>query len=92
MDFRTTTVAGLADDVSAKRTSARELVGAALSRIEEVDAKINAFVEVDSERALEAADKIEPGDERPFAGVPIAIKATPEWESWPAQKPVSDRT
>jgi amidase len=30
---------------------------------------------VDAERALEAADAIEPGDERPFAGVPIAIKS-----------------
>ena len=30
---------------------------------------------MDAERALEAADAIEPGDERPFAGVPIAIKA-----------------
>jgi amidase len=36
---------------------------------------VNAFVEVDAERALEAAAAIEPGDERPFAGVPIAIKA-----------------
>src|SRR5689334_8003008 len=55
--------------------SAREVVSAALRRIEDLDPRINAFVEVDAERALEAADKIEPGDERPFAGVPIAIKA-----------------
>ena len=32
-------------------------------------------MEVDAERALAAADEIEPGDERPFAGVPIAIKS-----------------
>jgi amidase len=55
--------------------SAREVVGAALRRIEDLDPRINAFVEVDTDRALEAADEIEPGDERPFAGVPIAIKA-----------------
>jgi amidase len=55
--------------------AAREVVGAALRRIEDLDPRINAFVEVDSERALEAAGRIEPGDERPFAGVPIAIKA-----------------
>jgi amidase len=55
--------------------SAREVVGAALRRIEDLDERINAFVEVDGERALEAADEIQPGDERPFAGVPIAIKA-----------------
>jgi amidase len=55
--------------------SAREVVGAALRRIEDLDDRINAFVEVDAERALEAADAIQPGDERPFAGVPIAIKS-----------------
>jgi amidase len=54
--------------------SAREVVSAALTRIDDLDDRINAFVEVDAERALEAADAIEPGDERPFAGVPIAIK------------------
>jgi amidase len=55
--------------------SAREVVGAALRRIEDLDDRVNAFIEVDAERALEAADAIQPGDERPFAGVPIAIKA-----------------
>jgi amidase len=55
--------------------SAREVVGAALRRIEDLDDRINAFIEVDGERALAAADEIQPGDERPFAGVPIAIKA-----------------
>src|SRR3954462_9550818 len=55
--------------------SAREVVGAALRRIEDLDDPINAFIEVDAERPLEAADAIQPGDERPFAGVPIAIKA-----------------
>jgi amidase len=53
---------------------AREVVSAALERIGDLDDRVNAFVEVDAERALEAADAIEPGDERPFAGVPIAIK------------------
>jgi amidase len=54
---------------------AREMVSAALERIGDLDDRVNAFVEVDAERALAAADAIEPGDERPFAGVPIAIKA-----------------
>jgi amidase len=54
---------------------AREVVSAALRRIDDLDGRINAFVEVDAERALAAADAIEPGDERLFAGVPIAIKA-----------------
>ena len=48
---------------------------ASLHRIESLDGGLNAFIEVDADRALAAADQIEPGDERPFAGVPIAIKA-----------------
>lgn len=55
--------------------AAREVVSAALARIDDLDDRVNAFVEIDADRALEAADGIEPGDERPYAGVPIAIKA-----------------
>ncbi|HWM09738.1 MAG TPA: amidase [Solirubrobacteraceae bacterium] len=64
----------LASLVRGGEISAREVVSAALKRVDDLDDRINAFVEVDAERALEAADAIEPGDERPFAGVPIAIK------------------
>jgi amidase len=55
--------------------SAREAVSAALARIDALEPELNAFIEVDADGALAAADEIEPGDERPFAGVPIAIKA-----------------
>ena len=65
----------LAAHVRGGEISAREVVSAALARIDDLDERINAFVEVDAERALEAADTIQPGDERPFAGVPIAIKS-----------------
>jgi amidase len=54
--------------------SARELVQASLDRIDAVNPELNAFVDVFDEDALAAADAIAPGDERPFAGVPIAIK------------------
>src|SRR4029077_6425892 len=54
--------------------SARELVESSLERIEELNPSLNAFVEVDAEGALAAADAIGPGDERPFAGVPTAVK------------------
>src|SRR5246127_6005958 len=54
--------------------SARELVETSLERIEELNPSLNAFVDVDAEGALAAADAIVPGDERPFAGVPTAIK------------------
>jgi amidase len=74
-DLMTRPVAELAALVRGGELSARESVGAALERIEALDPALNAFVEVDGERAMAAAAEIEPGDERPFAGVPIAIKA-----------------
>src|SRR3954454_15574371 len=43
-------------------------------RIDAVAVAVNAFVEVWADEALADADPIGPGDERPFAGVPIAIK------------------
>jgi amidase len=64
----------LAALVRSGEVSAVELVEIALRRIEELDPTLNAFVDVDAERALAAAERIEPGDERPFAGVPTAIK------------------
>src|SRR5580704_6605243 len=64
----------LAALVRSGELSARELVQLSLDRIEELNPRLNAFVQVDAERALAAAEEIGPGDERPFAGVPIAIK------------------
>ena len=54
--------------------TARELAELSLARIEEVDDRVNAFTCVDADGALAAADAIGPGDSRPFAGVPVAIK------------------
>ncbi|HEY4428512.1 MAG TPA: amidase [Solirubrobacteraceae bacterium] len=64
----------LARMVHSGEVSASELVQISLERIEELNPSLNAFVQVDEERALAAAQKIGPGDERPFAGVPVAIK------------------
>jgi amidase len=64
----------LAGMVRAGELSARELVQISLDRIEELNPELNAFVQIDGERALATADEIGPGDERPFAGVPVAIK------------------
>ncbi len=64
----------LAAMVRSGEVSARELVETSLARIEELNPKLNAFVEIDGERALATAAEIKTGDERPFAGVPIAIK------------------
>jgi amidase len=64
----------LAGMVRAGEISARELVQISLERIEELNPALNAFVQVDAERALASAAEIGPGDARPFAGVPTAIK------------------
>ena len=56
--------------------SAREVVGAALRAHRGARRRASTRSSRSTrERALAAADAIEPGDERPFAGVPIAIKA-----------------
>jgi amidase len=64
----------LAGMVRLGEVSASELVRASLERIEELNPALNAFVEVDEAGALATAEKIAPGDDRPFAGVPIAVK------------------
>ena len=67
-------VGELAGLVRSGELSARELVQASLDRIAALNPQINAFVDVFADEALADADRIGPGDERPFAGVPIAIK------------------
>jgi amidase len=64
----------LAAMVRSGEISARELVGLSLERIADLDKRLNAFVDVDADGALAAADAVGTGDPRPFAGVPIAIK------------------
>jgi len=73
-DLMVSPASELAGMVRAGDLSARELVQISLDRIEELNPALNAFVEVDAERALASAAEIAPGDPRPFAGVPIAIK------------------
>jgi amidase len=64
----------LAVSVRSGEISARELVDASLGRIDALNPELNAFVDVFHDEALAAADAVKPGDDRPFAGVPIAIK------------------
>ena len=64
----------LAELVRSGEVSSRELVQASLDAIDAVDKDLNAWVLVDADQALETAGGIGPGDERPFAGVPLAIK------------------
>jgi aspartyl-tRNA(Asn)/glutamyl-tRNA(Gln) amidotransferase subunit A len=79
VDFRSTTVAEIAEQVAGRKLSAREVVAASLDRIDRYDAEIGAFVAVDAEAALaEAAaidERIAAGDDvGPLAGVPLAVK------------------
>jgi amidase len=69
-----TSAAEQAASVRTGDVSPQELVESALRRIDALNPRLNAFIEVDAERALEAAAAITYSDERPFAGVPIAIK------------------
>jgi amidase len=62
--------------------TARELAEAALSQIE-ARQDLNAFTFVTADSALAAASAIGPGDPRPFAGVPIAIKELNPMEGQP---------
>lgn len=64
----------LADLVRLGEISARDLTELALDQIEADEQGLNAFTVVDRERALAVAESIGAGDERPFAGVPTAIK------------------
>jgi len=73
----------LAALVRSGEVSSRELVEASLERIGELNGELNAFIHVDAEGALATADAVSAGDERPFAGVPIAIKDTAAVEGLP---------
>ena len=65
----------LAALVRAGEVRAAELTELALERIEALDPALGAFVDVDADGALAAAAAaIAPGDRRPLAGVPVAVK------------------
>jgi aspartyl-tRNA(Asn)/glutamyl-tRNA(Gln) amidotransferase subunit A len=73
------TAAQLSDVLRSGTVSAREVAQAHLDRIGEVDGDIHAFLHVDSDGALAAADAIDAaraaGEELgPLAGVPLALK------------------
>src|SRR3954471_1923280 len=63
-----------AEEVRARRVSPVELVEQALSAIEELDPKVNAFTVVLADEALAAARARERDPVGPLAGVPVAIK------------------
>src|SRR6202011_2093963 len=74
------TLATLADDLAHGRTSARKLVDQCLARIADASGEgARAFIHVDAEAAIEAAEAMDRLREvraapSPFAGIPISIK------------------
>jgi aspartyl-tRNA(Asn)/glutamyl-tRNA(Gln) amidotransferase subunit A len=74
------TLASLAADLDAGRTTARALVDKCLARIADTDGEgARAFLHVDAEAAIEAAEAMDRLREvnaapSPFAGIPISIK------------------
>src|SRR5579864_8757051 len=75
MDFRREALTDMAAEVRAGKRAARDLVTHALERIEALNPKVNAFVAVDPDGALEAAAAIDDAvaageDPGPLAGIP----------------------
>ncbi|MEZ5410653.1 MAG: amidase [Acidimicrobiales bacterium] len=62
-----------AELVRSGEVSARELVEAAIARIEALNPQLNAVIHTDYERALAAA-ALRPADDAPFGGVPFLLK------------------
>src|SRR6267154_4253793 len=76
----TPTLATLADDLEGGRTSARKLVDECLARIRDASGEgVRAFIHVDAEAAIEAAEAMDRLREvkaapSPYAGIPVSIK------------------
>jgi amidase len=72
------TASDLVEALAARQTSARELVDAAIARIEALDPKINAVVVRDFDRARAAADAADAalarGEGRALLGLPMTVK------------------
>ena len=79
MDFREHSVKELASEIASGARSAREVVEASFDRIDATNGLVNAFVNVDREGALLAADAVDARRARgealpPLAGIPIGVK------------------
>src|ERR1700751_6424044 len=74
------TLATLAEDPDSGRTSARKLVDQCLARIADASGEgARAFIHVDAEAAIEAAEAMDRLREvkaapSPYAGIPVSIK------------------
>ena len=73
------TAGELLQALASRHISSRELVDAAITRIEGLDQKINAVVVRDFDRARASADDADAalarGERRPLLGLPMTVKA-----------------
>ncbi len=78
IDLNQLTITEAKKGLTEKKFSSLDLTEACLARIKSVEPKINAFVTVTEEEALEQAkkadEKLAKGDNLPLLGIPISIK------------------
>ncbi len=79
MSLMSLTAVALGKKIKAGEVSVTEAVQAALDAAAAKEEKVNGFVTVDGERALERAEKVQEGIRKgvydsPLAGVPVAVK------------------
>lgn len=81
----------IATAVRGRKLSARDVVASALEAIATHDGRINAFVHIDAEGALRAADTVDAAvargqDPGPFAGVPFGAKDNEAVKGMPSRQ------
>ncbi|MCH5463857.1 Asp-tRNA(Asn)/Glu-tRNA(Gln) amidotransferase subunit GatA [Levilactobacillus tujiorum] len=77
MNYFKQDLASLHADLVAKKMSSQELTQATFDNIKATDPKIDAFLALNEEAALDQAAKIDAAgikDDQPLAGIPVAIK------------------
>lgn len=78
MDLLDHTATAMAHAVAARVLHPREIVEQALGRIDAVNGRIHALIDVDAEDALRQADavagRLRAGESLPLAGVPLSVK------------------
>jgi amidase len=89
-DLSFLSAAELVREIRRKNISPRELIQTQLNRIDRLNPVLNAFVYIDREAALRAADRAEDALMRgselgPLHGVPLTIKSSIDVEGWPCE-------
>jgi amidase len=81
-------VTDLAEAIAARRVSSREAVTSALARLDAVNPRVNAVVDVLADESLSAADRADAAVGRgdvigPLHGVPVTVKINVDYEGRP---------